>query len=157
MDYFSYSVIPNFWASCILLMWLTVLSLLLHNLHLLFFSILLIFALIWLVLMGLFSAAIKSDSVSFLLLQAMQQWFSLSRHISKKHQMICIACIRNRFYGISLASFLLFVWTHFLSLGWLIFVIRNLNRLWIEMVPIHLVERLQWQCQSSQCHSQVSE
>ena len=49
-----------------LIMWLMVLSLSPHNLHLLFYCVLFILALIWFVLMALFRAAIKGDSVSLL-------------------------------------------------------------------------------------------
>ena len=49
-----------------LIMWLMVSSLSPHSLHLLFYSGLSILALIWLVLMALFSAAIGKDSVSLL-------------------------------------------------------------------------------------------
>ena len=49
-----------------LIMWLIVSSLSPHNLHLLFRCILSILALIWLVLMALFCAAIRRDSFSFL-------------------------------------------------------------------------------------------
>ena len=48
------------------IMWLIVSSLLAHNLHLLFFCVLSILALIWLVLLALFYAAIRRDSVSLL-------------------------------------------------------------------------------------------
>ena len=48
-----------------LIMWLIVLSRSPDNLHLLFCCILSILALIWLVLMALFCAAIRRDSVSF--------------------------------------------------------------------------------------------
>ena len=47
-----------------LIMWLIVSSLSLHSLHLLFRWVLSILALIWLVLMALFCAAIRRDSVS---------------------------------------------------------------------------------------------
>ena len=49
-----------------LLYWLSISSLSSHNLHLLFCCILLIFALIWMVLIELFWAAIRRDSVSLL-------------------------------------------------------------------------------------------
>ena len=49
-----------------LIMWLIVSSLSPHNQHLVFWCVLSILALIWLVLMALFCAAIKSDSVSLL-------------------------------------------------------------------------------------------
>ena len=49
-----------------LIMWLIVSSLSPHNLHLLFCCVLSILALIWLVLMALFCAAIRRDSVSLL-------------------------------------------------------------------------------------------
>ena len=49
-----------------LIMWLMVSSLSPHSLHLLFCCVLSILALIWLVLMVLFCAAIRRDSVSFL-------------------------------------------------------------------------------------------
>ena len=50
-----------------LIMWLMVSSLSLHSLHLLFCCVLSILALIWLVLMALFCAAIRRDSVSLLM------------------------------------------------------------------------------------------
>ena len=49
-----------------LIMWLMASSLSLHSLHLLFSCVLSILALIWLVLMALFCAAIRRDSVSLL-------------------------------------------------------------------------------------------
>ena len=49
-----------------LIMWLMVLSLSLHSLHMLFCCVLTIIALIWLLLMTLFCAAIKRDSFSLL-------------------------------------------------------------------------------------------
>ena len=49
-----------------LIMWLMVSSLSPHSLHLIFCCVLYILALIWLVLMALFSAAIRRDSVSLL-------------------------------------------------------------------------------------------
>ena len=49
-----------------LIMWLMVSSLSPHSLHLLFCYVLSIIALIWLVLIALFCAAIRKDSVSFL-------------------------------------------------------------------------------------------
>ena len=50
----------------LLIMWLMVLSLSPHNLHLLFCCVLSILTLIWLVFMALFCAAIRGDSVSLL-------------------------------------------------------------------------------------------
>ena len=50
-----------------LIMWLIVSSPSPHNLHLLFCCVLSILALIWLVLMALFSSAIRRDSVSHLM------------------------------------------------------------------------------------------
>ena len=55
-------------------MWLIALSLSPHNLHLLFCGVLHILALIWLVLMALFCAAIRRDSVSLL-------WFPFLSHV----------------------------------------------------------------------------
>ena len=49
-----------------LIMWLMVSSLWLHYIHLLFYCVLSILALIWLVLMALFCAAIRRESVSLL-------------------------------------------------------------------------------------------
>ena len=61
----SYLLLYSFFASLQhAFMWLTVSSLLHHDLHLLFLSVLSIFALTEIVLMALFYAAIKSDSVS---------------------------------------------------------------------------------------------
>ena len=59
-----HSFCPNLLHS--LIMWLIVSSLLMHNLHLLFCCVLFIFTLIWLVLMALFCATIRQDSVSLL-------------------------------------------------------------------------------------------
>ena len=59
-----YSFCTNLWYS--LIMWLITSSLLPHHLYLLFCYILSILALIWLVLMTLFCAAIRRDSVSLL-------------------------------------------------------------------------------------------
>ena len=60
----SYSFYANLLHS--LIMWLIVSSLSLHSLHLLFCWVLFILALIWLVLMALFCAAIRRYSVSLL-------------------------------------------------------------------------------------------
>ena len=59
-------VLYSFYANLLhsLILWLIVSSLLSHNLHLLFCCVLSIVTLIWLVLMALFSAAIRRDSVS---------------------------------------------------------------------------------------------
>ena len=61
-------VLYSFCASLLysFIMWLIVSSLSPHNLHLLFWCVLSILALIWLVLMALFYAAIIKDSVSLL-------------------------------------------------------------------------------------------
>ena len=61
-------VLYSFWANLrhSLIMWLVVLSLPSHNLHLLFCCVLSTLALIWLVLIALFSTAIRRDSVSLL-------------------------------------------------------------------------------------------
>ena len=61
-------VFYSFWANllCSLIMCLIVSSLALHNQHLLSCCVLSILALIWLVLMALFCAAIRKDSVSLL-------------------------------------------------------------------------------------------
>ena len=58
----------SFYANLLhsLIMWLMVLSLSPHSLHLLFCCVLSILALIWLFLMALFYAAIRKDSVSLL-------------------------------------------------------------------------------------------
>ena len=61
---FLYSFCANLLHS--LIMWLMVSSLSPHNQHLLFCCVLSILALIWLVLMALSCAAIRSDSVSLL-------------------------------------------------------------------------------------------
>ena len=60
----SYSFCANLLHS--LIMWLMVSSLSPHNLHLLFYGVLSILALIWLVLTALFGTAISRDSVSLL-------------------------------------------------------------------------------------------
>ena len=67
VDHLAHPVI-SFCANLLhlLIMWLIVSSLSPHNLHFLFCYILSIFALIWLVLMALFCAAIRRDSVSLL-------------------------------------------------------------------------------------------
>ena len=79
-----YSFGTNFLHS--LIMWLTVSSLSPYSLHLLFCCVLSILALIWLVLMALFCAAIRRDSVSLLrfpfLCQVQEFWcemFFISR------------------------------------------------------------------------------
>ena len=61
---FLYSFCANLLHS--LIIWLMVSSLSPHSLHLLFCCVLSILALIWLVLMALFCAAIRRDSVSLL-------------------------------------------------------------------------------------------
>ena len=71
MDPFAYPVMSTLililrWFLHSLIMWLMVSSLSLHNLHLLFCCILSIHALIWLVLILLFCAAIRRDSVFLL-------------------------------------------------------------------------------------------
>ena len=64
----SYLVLYSFCAnlSHSLIMWLIVSSLSPHNLHLLFCYVLSILGLIWLVLMALFCAAIRRNSISLL-------------------------------------------------------------------------------------------
>ena len=63
----SFQVLYSFCVNLLhSLMWLVVSSLSPHNLHLLFCWVLSILALIWLVLMALFCAAIRRDSVSLL-------------------------------------------------------------------------------------------
>ena len=61
-------VLYSFWANLLhsVIMWLIVLSMSLYCLHLLFCWVLSILALIWLVLIALFCAAIRRDSVSLL-------------------------------------------------------------------------------------------
>ena len=61
-------VLYSFYANLLhsLIMWLIVSSLSPHSLHLLFCCVLAILALMWLVLMALFCAAIRRDSLSFL-------------------------------------------------------------------------------------------
>ena len=62
----TYLVLYSFLANLLfsLIMWLIVSSLSPHNLHLIFYCVLCIISLIWAVLMALFSAAIRKDSVS---------------------------------------------------------------------------------------------
>ena len=74
-------VLYPFWATLLhsLNMWLIILSLSPHNLHLFFGCVLSILALIWLVLMVLFCAAIRRDLVSllrflFLAIPSFLQW-----------------------------------------------------------------------------------
>ena len=64
----SYLALNSFHANLLhfLIMWLMVSSLSPHSLHLLFYCILSILALIWLVLMVQFCATIRRDSVSLL-------------------------------------------------------------------------------------------
>ena len=59
-----------FWANLLhsLIMWLMVSSRSPHNLHLLLFCVLSILALIWLVIMALFWAGIRKDSVSLIII-----------------------------------------------------------------------------------------
>ena len=60
-------VLYSFWGNLLhSLMWLIVSSLSPHNLHLLFYCVLSILALIWMVLKTLFCAAIRRDSVLLL-------------------------------------------------------------------------------------------
>ena len=61
-------VLYSFWVNLLhsLIIWLMVLTLSPHSLHLLFCCVLSILALIWLVLTALFCAAIRRDSVSLL-------------------------------------------------------------------------------------------
>ena len=66
----------------LLIMFLIVLSLTPHNLHLLFCCVLSILALIWLVLMALFCAAIRRDSVSLLWFPFINQVYVFSFEIS---------------------------------------------------------------------------
>ena len=62
-------VLYSFWANLLhlLIMWLMVSSLSPHNLHLLFCCVLSILTLIWLVLMALFCAVFRRDTVSLLM------------------------------------------------------------------------------------------
>ena len=74
-----YSLCANLLHS--LIMWLMVSSLSPHSIHLLFCWVLSILALIWLVLMALFCAAIRSDSVSLLKFSFLSQVQVLSYEI----------------------------------------------------------------------------
>ena len=74
-----YSVCANLLHS--LIMWLMVSSMSPHSLHLLFCCVLSILAWIWLVLMALFCAAIRRDSVSLLKFPFLSQAQVLSREI----------------------------------------------------------------------------
>ena len=65
-----------------LIMWLIVSSISPHNLHLLFCCVLSILTLIWLVLIGLFCAAIRRDSVSLLRCPFLSYAHVFSRNIS---------------------------------------------------------------------------
>ena len=58
-----------------LIMWLMASSLSAHSLHLLFCCVLSILALIWLVLMGMFCAAIRRDSISLLRFPFLSQYY----------------------------------------------------------------------------------
>ena len=71
VGHLAYSVVRVLYSFCAnllhsLIMWLIVSSLSPHNLHLLFCCVLSILALIWLVLMALFCAAVRRGSVSLL-------------------------------------------------------------------------------------------
>ena len=55
-----------------------------------------------------------------------------------------------------LAFFFFLVWNNFLSLYLLTFVVHNLSRLWIEMVPMYLFVRLLRHCEVSPSGDQTS-
>ena len=67
---------------CIRLLWLIVSSLSPQNLHLLFCWVLSIFALIWLVVIALFCAAIRRDSISLLRFPFLRQVHVFTREMS---------------------------------------------------------------------------
>ena len=52
----------------------------------------------------------------------------------------------NSFCGIFSASCFFLVWSHFLSLDLLMFMVPNLRRLWIKIVPIYFLTRFLQQC-----------
>ena len=98
----------------------------------------------WCILQPFFICIYIVSNASSCLLQAMQQGFGLWE---VSHYLSVI---------VSVWYYLLFIfylmWTHFLLLDLLIFIVCNLSRLWTDMVQIYLLEKLQWQCQRSQCH-----
>ena len=68
-----------------------------HNLHLLFYSVLSILALIWLVFMTLFSAAIRRDSVSLLR-------FPFLSHVQVFSVWCCLLVVQNAHGVVSFPS-----------------------------------------------------
>ena len=93
-----------------LIMWLIVSSLSPQSLHLLFCCVLSILALIWLVLMALFCAAIRRDSVSLLkfpFLTQVQVLLCEMLFISRLKRMYCKRCHRNNL----LTTFVCIIWS----------------------------------------------
>ena len=89
-------VLNSFCANLLhsLIMWLVVLSLSPHNLHLLFSCVLSILALMWLVLMALFCATIRRDSVSLLRLPFLSHVYIFS---CETLLVSCLKCPSNCF------------------------------------------------------------
>ena len=90
------------------------------------------------------------------LLQVIQHRFGLGWWILKKCKAIHVVCNCRSFCEISLASCLLVKYLCLL-LDLLIFVVWNLDRLWIDRGPMYLLARLQQQCRSNQCRHQSTE
>ena len=105
----SYLVLYSFCANLLhlLIMWLIVLSLLLHNLHLLFYCVLSILAFIWLVLMALICAAIRRDSVS--LLRFLFFFFLVMSTFCRVR--CCLLVAENVLRFVFLSTFVLWLWS----------------------------------------------
>ena len=107
-------VIYSFCANLLhsLIMWLIVSSLSQHNWHLLFCCVLSILALIWLVLMALFCAAIRRDSVSLLkfpLIRFLQDSFVSSGFLVLLRYSLNVVFHLHLFDGVSLQDAQVFV------------------------------------------------
>ena len=105
----SNRVLYSFCASLLhsLIMWLVVSFLSPHNLHLLFCCVLSLLALIWLVLMALFWAAIRRDSVSFLM-------FPFRSHVHGfSCEMSLVSCLKRPYSCFSSHFYFLYNYYYF--------------------------------------------
>ena len=88
-----------------IIMWLVVLSLSIHNLYLLFYCVLSILALIWLVLMAWFCAAIKRDTVSLLKFPFLSHIYAFSWEMSLVSHLKCLySCFSSHFFPLCWSS-----------------------------------------------------
>ena len=137
-------VLYSFWVNMLhsLIMWLIVLSLSPHNLDLLFCCVLSILALIWSVLIALFCAAVRRDSVSLLMFPFLNHFPVFS------HEMLFISRLKRPLNCFS---------PHFLLVIIIIIIIHSLE-LFLSALADSFSLESEWQQVSSsvQDYSQYS-